>query len=317
MKRREFIKKAGLALGAASMAGATGLVLHNRGGARSPTIYRRDCDFRVPGDAGLPAVSMAQGADPLVALKLSLDAVGGIGRFVKRGENVVIKPNVAWDRAAEQAANTNPLLVGEMVRLCLAAGAVGVTVTDVTCNDSRRTFVRSGIREAAEKAGATVYLPTDLDFVDVAVEGEFITVWPVLWQILDADRLINMPITKHHSLAECTVGMKNLYGIVGGRRNQLHQSIDQSIVDLARFCRPTLNVIDSTRVLLRGGPQGGAPEDVDSPGAVLCATDPVAGDARAVEYLGLTGEQVGHIALAAGAKLGHLDYRAVGYREVR
>jgi uncharacterized protein (DUF362 family) len=317
VKRRDFIKKAGLAFGAASVAGAAGFVFHNRGGKRSPTIHHRECDFRVAADAALPAVALAQGVDPLRSLRLALDGVGGPGRFVKRGESVVIKPNVAWDRTAEEAANTNPVLVGEMVRLCLAAGAGSVMVTDVTCNDPRRTFVRSGIREAVEAAGGSVYFPTDQDYVDVAVGGEFITVWPVLRAVLDADCLINMPITKHHSLAECTVVMKNLYGIVGGRRNQLHQSIDQSIVDLARFCRPTLTVIDSTRVLLRGGPQGGDLEDVDTPGAVLCATDPVAGDARAVEYLGLRGDQVGHIALAAAAKLGSLDYRAAGFQEIR
>jgi len=318
LKRREFIKKTGLALGAASVAGTAGFLLHNRGGDRNPTIHHMDCDFRVRADQGFPSVALAQGReDPSVELRRVLDAVGGIERFVKRGERVVIKPNVAWDRTAEQAANTSPVLVGEMVRLCLAAGAAAVTVTDVTCNDSRRTFLRSGVREAAEKAGAVVHLPGENDYVDVAVEGEFVTVWPVLRNILDADKLINMPITKHHSLADCTVGMKNLYGIVGGMRNQLHQSIDQSIVDLARFCRPTLTVIDSTRVLMRGGPQGGDLEDVETPGAVICATDPVAGDARAVEYLGLTGDQVGHIALAARSGLGSVDYKAAGFKEIR
>jgi uncharacterized protein (DUF362 family) len=137
-----------------------------------------------------------------------------------------------------------------------------------------------------------------------------------LKHFVQADRLINMPIVKQHSLTRCTIGMKNLYGILGGRRNRLHQEIDQSIVDLAAFVRPTLTVVDATRVLFRGGPQGGSLDDVAIENAVICSTDQVAADARAVEFLGLSGRQIGHIALAARAGLGSLDYRASGYKEV-
>jgi len=110
--------------------------------------------------------------------------------------------------------------------------------------------------------------------------------------------------------------MKNLYGILGGRRNRLHQEIDQSIVDLAAFVRPTLIVVDATRVLLRGGPQGGSLNDVSIENTVMCATDQVAADARSAEFLGFNGQQVAHIALAAASGLGSLDYRSGGYREI-
>jgi len=130
------------------------------------------------------------------------------------------------------------------------------------------------------------------------------------------DRLINMPIVKHHSLCACTLGMKNFYGILGGRRNQLHQQIDRSIVDLAGFCRPTLTVVDATRVLLRGGPQGGSLDDVAVENTVICATDQVAADSRAVEFLGLKAEDIGHIVLAEKAGLGNINYRLSGYKEI-
>ena len=133
---------------------------------------------------------------------------------------------------------------------------------------------------------------------------------------VQADRLINMPVVKQHSLTRCTVGMKNLYGILGGRRNRLHQEIDQSIVDLAAFVRPTLTVVDATRVMHRGGPQGGSLDDVTIENTVMCSTDQVAADARSAELLGLSGHQVGHIALAARAGIGSLDYRAAGFRIV-
>jgi uncharacterized protein (DUF362 family) len=137
----------------------------------------------------------------------------------------------------------------------------------------------------------------------------------VLKHFVETDRLINMPIVKQHSLTSCTISMKNLYGILGGRRNQLHQEIDQSIVDLASFSRPTLTVVDATRVLMRGGPQGGSLDDVNIEHTVLCATDQVAADARAAEFLGLDAARVGHIVLAEKAGLGTIDYRSVGYKE--
>jgi uncharacterized protein (DUF362 family) len=249
-------------------------------------------------------------------MRKSLDAVGGIRRFVKPGERVTIKPNVGWDRTAEQAANTNPILVAEMVQLCLAAGASKVVVTDVSCNDSRRCFLRSGIKEAAEKAGAEVYLESEEDFREVDIRGQVLTTWPVLKYFLNTDRFINMPIVKQHSLTRCTIGLKNLYGILGGPRHKLHQKIDQSIVDLARFSRPTLTVVDATRVLLHGGPQGGSLDDVAHEHTVICSTDQVAADARGAEFLGLSGEMVSHIRLAEKSGLGSVDYRAVGYKEI-
>ncbi len=317
MDRRDFLKKTGPAVALAAVTGTTGLVFHNRETAtRRKTLVAKTASFEVPPDPSLPTLTSATHADPAAALNAALDAIGGIGRFVKTGESVVVKPNVGWDRTAEQGANTHPALVSEMVRLCLSAGASRVIVSDVSCNDPRRSFLRSGIKEAGESAGARVVLPSAEDFVEVELGGVVLTRWPVLRHFVEHDRLINMPVVKQHSLTRCTIGMKNLYGILGGRRNRLHQEIDQSIVDLAAFVRPTLTVVDATRVMLRGGPQGGSLDDLSVENTVMCATDQVAADSRAVELLGLSGRQIGHIALAARAGLGSLDYRGAGYREV-
>jgi uncharacterized protein (DUF362 family) len=316
MKRREFLKKTGKAAALAAAVGGTGLIFHNRTTTRYTPIYSQSSDFTVAPNSQLPGITLCENDDAIRALNSSLDAVGGIKRFIKPGERVTVKPNIGWDRVPEQAANTNPLLVGEMVRLCLEAGATEVIVTDVTCNDPRRCFLRSGIREAAEKAGATVLLPQEEDYISADLDGELLTVWPVLKHFVHTDRLINMPIVKQHSLSSCTIGMKNLYGILGGRRNQLHQQIDQSIVDLAAYCRPTLTVVDATRVLMRGGPTGGNLDDVAIENTVICATDQVAADSRAAEFLGLQADQVVHIMLAHKSGLGSIDYNQVGYVEV-
>jgi uncharacterized protein (DUF362 family) len=316
MKRRDFIKKTSQAVALAAVTGGTGLIFHNRRTVSTGPALLRTTSFEVPHDNAYPRIALARNDDPVSALGKTLDALGGIKRFVKPGERVTIKPNVGWDRVPAQGANTNPILVAAMVRFCLEAGAADVVVSDVTCNDPRRCFIRSGIRDAAEAAGARVLLPAEEDFVNVNLGGELLTEWPVLRHFIETDRLINMPITKQHSLCGCTLGMKNFYGILGGRRNQLHQQIDQSIVDLARFCRPTLVVVDATRVLFRGGPQGGSLNDVTEEKTVICATDQVAADSRAVEFLGLTGEQVRHIALAERTGLGNINYKASGYEEI-
>ena len=316
MERRDFLKRTGPAVALAAVTGTTGMVFHNRDTTRGKTIVTKTATFEVPPDPSLPVLTTATNPDPAEALNAALDGIGGIARFVRPGERVVVKPNVGWDRTPAQGANTHPALVSEMVRLCLGAGAAQVTVVDVSCNDPRRSFLRSGIREAGETAGARVLLPREEDFVEVELGGSVLTTWPVLRHFIETDRFINMPVIKQHNLTLCTVGMKTLYGILGGRRNRLHQEIDQSIVDLAAFVRPTLTVVDGTRVLVRGGPQGGSVDDVNIENTVFCSTDQVAADARAVEYLGLSGDRIGHIVLAEESGLGSMDYRASGFLEI-
>ncbi len=316
MKRRTFIKQTGKAALLASVAAGTGYLFHNREvTAVKPSLVIRN-NFEVSPDIAFPKLTLARAEDPIVALNQSLDAIGGIRRFVNKGETVTVKPNIGWDRSPEQAANTNPILVAEMTRLCLESGAASVTVTDVSCNDPRRCFLRSGIKKAVEDVGGKVILPSDEDYIKVRMSQKFLNEWLVLKHFVQTDKLINMPIAKHHSLSECTIGMKNLYGILGGRRNQLHQEIDQSIVDLAIFSAPTLTVIDATRVLLQGGPQGGSLDYVGIENSVICATDQVAADARASEFIGLKPENVGHIVLADKSGIGSLDYRQAGYKEI-
>lgn len=316
MKRREFIKKSGQAIALAAVTGGAGLFFHNRESTAFQKLVAATGSFQVAPDTSLPSLTLARNADHAAALRAALDAIGGIARFVRPGERVIVKPNVGWDRTPEQGANTNPVLVAEMVRLCRQAGASRVVVSDVTCNYAPRCFLRSGIKEAAEAAGAEVILPRDEDYVKVDLKGDILTVWPILKHFIDTDRFINMPIVKTHSLSRCTIGLKNLYGILGGRRNQLHQEIDRSIVDLAGFCQPTLTVVDATRVMVRGGPTGGSLDYVERHDSVICATDPVAADARGAEFLGITAPRVSHIALAHARGLGEIDYAAAGYKEI-
>ena len=316
MKRREFLTKTGRAVALASVAGEA--VLFNNscqsGGYRKTTVAKPD--FEVAVDPQIPKVVLARNENHAEALSKALDAIGGIGRFVTKGERVLLKPNVAFDRVPEQAVNTNPVLVGEMTRQCKNAGASEVLVTDYGSHNPRKTFSRSGIKSAVEQNGGRILYLDEGDFLEDNLKGRFITNWPVLKHTFEVDRLINMPIAKHHGLAYGSASMKNFFGAIGGARDRLHEQIDQAIVDLAAYFKPTLTVIDATRVLLRNGPAGGSFDDVEKRDSVICATDQVAGDSLASEFLGLSGREIGHVVLAAEQGLGEIDYRKAGYKEL-
>jgi len=209
-------------------------------------------------------------------------------RFVSPGETVLIKPNCAWDRTPEQAANTNPEVVAELVRQCFDAGARRVVVADVTCHDPRRSFRRSGIGPAAKKAGAVVLHQDTAGTATLDLGGTILGVWKVLKPLVEADRVINVPIVKQHSLARATLGMKNWFGVLIGPRPRLHQRIDQSIAELGAALRPTLTVVDATRILTGGGPTGGSLDLVRQEDALAVSTDPVAADTWGAGLLGLS-----------------------------
>ena len=274
-------------------------------------------NFQVPAEAALPEMVVIQGDDPARLARRAIQELGGIRRFISRGDVVVIKPNIAWDRTVEQAANTNPQVVAEVSRLCLEAGARRAIVTDVSINDARSCFARSGIASAARAAGAEVILPEDRLFREVALRGQVLNSWPVLVPFLSADKMINIPIAKHHSLTGATLGIKNWYGILGGPRQQLHQHIHESLVDLADFMRPTLTLIDAFRVLLRNGPGGGNPADVVLKKTLIAGTDPVALDAYAAKaYWDLDWHTLRYLKLASERRLGTLSFETARTRFV-
>jgi uncharacterized protein (DUF362 family) len=270
----------------------------------------RPRDWRVdPETAG--RIATACGAGPEANLRQALGAMGGIEAFVKPGERVAIKPNCAWDRTPEQGANTDPVLIGELVRQCLSAGASSVTVLDNSCHDPGRAFTRSGIEAAARDAGGAVAHQRSTGTVRLDLGGSTLGRWKVLKPIVEADRVINVPVVKHHSLSRATLGMKNWFGAVVGRRSNLHQRIAQVCAELGAVFRPTLTVIDATRILTGGGPTGGSLALVNPADCLAVATDPVAADAWGASLLDLGPEQLPHIAIAARLGLGTTDWKSV------
>jgi uncharacterized protein (DUF362 family) len=269
-------------------------------------------DHRAAADSQFPHLTVVQGAEPRALVQRALEDLGGIRRFVSRQDVVVLKPNIAWDRTPDQAANTNPDLVAEVVRQCWQAGAKRVIVTDVSCNEPRRCFQRSGIQAAARAEGAEVILPDPDLFREVDIGGVVLKSWPVFTPFLEADKIFNLPIAKHHVLTGATLGMKNWYGILGGQRNRLHQQIHQSLADLAAFMLPTVTLLDCYRILLRNGPTGGNLEDVALKKTLVAGTDPVAVDAYVAKaYWNLDAAQMPYLEMAAARGLGTVDFAAL------
>ena len=266
-------------------------------------------DHRISSDPNFPRLVVVQNGEPRALVQRALADLGGITRFISHQDVVVLKPNIAWDRTPEQAANTNPEVVAEVVRQCWQAGAKRVIVTDVSCNDPRRCFQRSGIQAAARAEGAEVILPDPELYREVELGGVVLKSWPVFTPFLEADKVINLPIAKHHGLVGVTLGMKNWYGILGGQRNRLHQQIHQSLVDLASFMLPTLTIMDCYRILLRNGPTGGNLEDVATKKTIVAGTDPVALDAYVAKaYWNLDPVHLPYLQMAAARNLGTVDY---------
>jgi uncharacterized protein (DUF362 family) len=260
-------------------------------------------------------LSVAIGDDPAKATRAAVDAIGGIKRFVKPGQSVMIKPNISWDRVPAQAATTNPDVVAAVVAMCKEAGAKRVVVTDNSLNDARRCFKRSGIADAVKAAGGEAIFMNPRRFKVTDTGGKALGKWEVYSDALNFDCLINIPIAKHHSSAKVTLGMKNLYGLIGGPRNRLHQRMDQGIADLGAFFKPQLTIIDAYRILLRNGPSGGRPTDTKLTKTIIASADIVAADARAAQLFGHEGKDVGFIRLADQMGVGTMDLSSLNIKE--
>jgi len=298
MDRRQFIKRS---LQAAIAAAASGSL---------PVL-----NLVPPVLAAGPELAVRKGGDIPVLVRESVAALGGMGRFIKPGDVVVVKPNIGWDRAPELAANTHPEVVRAIVQLCLEAGAAKVRIFDRTCNDPRRCYVNSGIQSAIEKLDSERVSLEHIDrraFRDVALKGGVaLDEWSFYEPALEADRYINVPVAKHHSISELTLGMKNTMGVIGGNRGALHRKIDESLADINSVVHSDLTVIDATRILVDNGPQGGRESDVRRPETLIASTDIVAADSFAATLFGRRPEEIPTIVAGARRGLGTMDLKQV------
>ena len=262
-------------------------------------------------------IVVVHGTDIPLMLKTGIETLGGWGLFVKPGGRVTLKPNAGWASTPEQGANTHPLLVEETIQACKAAGAASVTIPENSCSPAKVSVEMSGIRAAAQRAGARLYEPDDeKDFRTVKIpRGVNLKEADVVRDVLDADCLINMPVAKSHGGARLTIGMKNWMGSVRDRgfwhRNGLHQCI----ADFSTVVRAHLTIVDATRIMVAKGPRGPGP--LEYPNLLVLGTDPVAADAYAATLFKLDPFSIPYIQLAHETGIGCGDLAKVEVQHLR
>jgi uncharacterized protein (DUF362 family) len=276
--------------------------------------------FAVPDAPSLADLGVAHGTDVKAMMRAAIGEIGGIERFISRGDVVVIKPNVAFERPAALGATTNPDVLVALIELVREAGAAEIRVADNPIESPESCFARSGIRGATLQAGARLYLPEPSQFELLGTNGAtWIERWPFFWRPFEgATKVIGVSPTKDHNLCRASMTTKNWYGLLGGRRNQFHQDIHGIIADLALMLRPTFVVLDATRVLFRSGPTGGSLSDVKEGRTLVASRDSLAADAFGWDrLLERQGEALpAYFEKSAARGLGQPDWRKLVLREV-
>jgi uncharacterized protein (DUF362 family) len=305
MKRRDFIKKsagAGLATGAALSFGG-----YNRLLASAPVTSKYD-------------MVAVMGGEPDAMFDLAIMELGGMGAFVKKGQKVLVKPNIGWDVVPDIAANTNPRLVERVIKHCFDAGAKEVYVFDHTCDNWINCYKNSGIEKAAKSAGAKVvpgnsekyYHPIDIP------GGVKLKNAKVHELLLETDVFINVPILKNHNSTRMTCCLKNNMGVVWDRGFWHSNDLNQCIADYALYERkPALNIIDAYNVMVKHGPQGVSKEDLVQMKSQILTTDWVAGDTAAAKLLGVELERVEYLSIAEKMGLGTMNLDSLDIKKIK
>ena len=283
IERREFLKK--IAILAGVMSG--GALLPASGKAAEQEI----------------GIAVVEGGDPASQVREAIRLLGGIQRFVRRGDRVVILPN---PQGTGRGVTTNPDMVAETIRLCLAAGASSVSVA--SCH-GQEDWRGTGVIEKVEASGGRMKYPdSDRDWAAVAIpNAQARKEVKVIRDALQADVLINMPIFKQHNYTRITGCLKNLMG-TNDDNWSFHKGdlyLHQAIVDLASLFSPALCLVDATTILTQGGPFG--PGRVIHPKKVYAGKDMVGLDALCCGMLGVKPQEVLHIKLAHESGLGKMD----------
>ena len=307
MKRRHFLRSS---LGAGVAAGA----FMSFGG------YQRVMAGKsYPAGPSYDLIAVMNG-EPAEMFDMGIQALGGMGSFVAKGQKVLVKPNIGWDVIPEKAGNTNPELVKRVVEHCLRAGAKEVYVFDNTCDDWMRCYKNSGIEKAVKSAGGKI-VPGNSEsyYQEIAIpNGKKLTSAKVHEMVLDCDVFINVPVLKHHSSTRITGAMKNMMGVVWDRGYWHSNNLNQCIADYALYSKkPNLNIMDAYNVMMRNGPRGVSKDDLSNMKSLMISTDWVALDAAGAKMMGLEPSKIEHLAIAAGMGIGKIDLTTLNIHRIK
>jgi len=283
--------------------------------APAPTAPAQATVASAPGSAYM---AVARGEDPAALTRRAVKALGGMERFVKQGQSVIIKPNICVAyHSPEYAVTTNPQVVAELVKLCRESGASSVTVMDHPFGGTAdQAYKISQIGDAVKAAGGQMVVMSSVKFRDTAIpEGKDIKKWLIYQDALTADVIIDVPIAKHHGTTRLTLGAKNLMGLAENR-GSLHANLGERIVDLYTLFRPALVVVDAYRMLMNNGPTGGNLNDVQLAKTVIASHDIIAADAYATTLFGLKADAISYVKAGAARGLGTADLKSIQVEEI-
>jgi uncharacterized protein (DUF362 family) len=320
MKRRDFLIKG---LGAGVFTGSALAMVNSNNVMGSPApISEGENSFMGSGSTfnSLKPIDLVavKGGEPEAMFDKAIEALGGMKQFVKPNQKVVIKPNIGWDATPERAANTNPKLIGRIVKRCFEAGAKEVVVFDNSCDEWTRSYKNSGIESEVKNAGGKMVTgKTETAYKEVNVpKGKNLTKAKVHEAIINADVFINVPVLKNHGGATVTISMKNLMGIVWDRGYWHKHDLHQCIADFASYRKPDLNVVDAYRVMKKNGPRGVSVEDVVTLKSLLISKDIVAIDAAATKIFGLNPDDIGYIKIAHEMGIGNKKLETLNIKKI-
>lgn len=304
MKRRAFLKTS-----------ATGFAA---GAAFSLTVPSKSWNLPpVPPKYDIVAI-MGGSADAM--FDLAIQEYGGMGVFVRKGQKVLVKPNIGWDVTPELGATTNPALVKRVIEHCFMAGAKEVYVFDHSCDNWVNCYKNSGIEKTAKDAGAKV-IPANSEkyFHEINIPGGVNLKKAKVHEILlEADVFINVPVLKDHNSTRMTACLKNMMGVVWDRAFWHSNDLNQCIADYALYeKKPSLNIIDCYNVMVKHGPRGVSKEDLVLMKSQILTTDWVAGDAAAAKMLGLTAEKIPYISVARKMGVGNMNLETLNIKRLK
>ena len=264
----------------------------------------------------IPDLVAVRNGEPAAMFDEGIKALGGMTKFISKGQTVVVKPNIGWNREASTGANTNPVLVKRIVEHCLNAGASKVYVFDNSVE--KNSYQTSGIEQAAKDGGAKVVpANTESYFEEVRIAGANVLKKTKVHElILESDVFINVPILKHHGSSGLTLAMKNLMGVVWDRREYHISGLHDCIADFCLYRKPDLNIVDAYYVTVANGPQRARPEDVVLKKNLLITKDIVAADAAAAKIFGEKPENILHIKLGHEKKIGNMNLDELNIKKI-
>jgi len=274
--------------------------------------------------SGFDMIALKGGKGPDDLFKQGIAYLGGMSRFVKKGQSVLIKPNIGWDRSPEYGANTDPALIGAIVKECFNAGASTVYVLDHTCDSWQSCYKNSRIEEYAKNSGAKTVPANSKDYyVNTPIpRGKILKEALVHKLFIESDVVINVPVLKHHSSTGITASMKNFMGVVWDRSEWHRKDLHQCIADFATLRKPDLCILDGWNVMVKNGPRGYSASDTVKFEYLFISTDPVAIDSAGASVLIKAGaisgkaEDIRYIKLAKGYGIGRTDLDRMNIKRV-